>query len=294
MTVAGRRPFHQTSHHLERTLPNHYETLSVPTNASPTDIKKQFYKLSKSNHPDLHPNDPGAAQRFVRISEAYATLSSPAKRSLYDRDFLQSTSSSPSSSSSPHPNFRGSYSSASASSSGPGGRPASGLSRRRTQFRGPPPSFYRNGGWGEHGDKRGAYASQASHTHEAQGRSASGADGPSAHQATSSEPGIGPGGFTAGFDNDVPHFDHVAHAQTHEEIDRMRRRAREQAAREEDIAMGRGNSGPMNFFVMMGVLGVVVSASGLFAAGPVVPTTAVVVGGKERKGKTRRDEISEG
>jgi hypothetical protein len=45
---------------------------------------------------------------------------------------------------------------------------------------------------------------------------------------------------------------------------------------------------------MMGVLGVVVSASGLFAAGPVVPTTAVVVGGKERKGKTRRDEISEG
>jgi hypothetical protein len=65
----------------------------------------------------------------------------------------------------------------------------------------------------------------------------------------------------------------------------MRRRAREQAAREEDIAMGRGNSGAMNFFVMMGVLGVVVSASGIFAAGPVVPT-AVTVGGRERKGKT--------
>jgi hypothetical protein len=31
---------------------------------------RQFYKLSKSNHPDLHPNDPTKSKRFVAISEA--------------------------------------------------------------------------------------------------------------------------------------------------------------------------------------------------------------------------------
>ena len=35
-----------------------------------------------------------------------------------------------------------------------GGRPATGLSKRRGQFQGPPPSFFRHGGWGRHAEAR--------------------------------------------------------------------------------------------------------------------------------------------
>jgi len=72
-------------------MPNHYETLGIETSATPQEVKKQFYKLSKSNHPDLHPNDPSKSKRFVAISEAYSILGSPEKRQTYDRDFLPST-----------------------------------------------------------------------------------------------------------------------------------------------------------------------------------------------------------
>ncbi|KIM95153.1 hypothetical protein OIDMADRAFT_86724, partial [Oidiodendron maius Zn] len=64
---------------------NHYETLQVSPNASHSEVKKSFYKLSKTHHPDRNPNDPGASQRFVQISEAYAILSNPSKRQAYDR-----------------------------------------------------------------------------------------------------------------------------------------------------------------------------------------------------------------
>ena len=37
----ARRAFHQTPHmKASPTMPNHYETLGVPTDASPTDVKK--------------------------------------------------------------------------------------------------------------------------------------------------------------------------------------------------------------------------------------------------------------
>lgn len=99
-----------------------------------------------------------------------------------------------------------------------GGRPASGLSRRRGQFRGPPPSFYRSGGWGQYSDKRSEHASKASHSHEAQGTAQSGPAGGTA--------GTGPGGFTTGYGSDVPHFDNRAHQQTQNNIERSRHKAR--------------------------------------------------------------------
>ncbi|KAK3680317.1 hypothetical protein LTR37_021342 [Vermiconidia calcicola] len=232
-----RRHFHASSRRNDDNgIPNHYETLDLPTNASPGEVKKQFYKLSKSHHPDLHPNDPNASQRFVKISEAYATLSSPDKRSRYDRDFLRTQQ--PSS----HPS--GSFSSASPA----GGRPASGLSRRRTQFRGPPPSFYRSGGWGQHGEKRSEHAEKASHTHEAQGR---------AQSNPGAQAGTGPGGFTSGYDNDVPHFDQRGHYQTHSQIERTRHKARRKHVdhiRMEAAEADRGTSVMLSFFMLGGVL----------------------------------------
>ncbi|EGP83107.1 unnamed protein product [Zymoseptoria tritici ST99CH_3D1] len=260
------RPFHSSIRRQDEGG-NHYNTLDLPTNATPKEIKKQFYKLSKSHHPDLHPNDPSASQKFVKISEAYATLGSPEKRQRYDRDHIQTSSAPSSSASSP----RGSYSSAS-SSSGPGGRPASGLSRRRTAFRGPPPSFYRSGGWGEHSDKRSEHSQKSSHSHEAQGQAASGPRGPSAGGA-SAEPGMGPGGFAAGFEGrDVPHFDGRAHTATHEEIEKRQRVRRRRTVQAESAEMaGNGSSVLFNFVVLMGILGVVVGTSG------------AVYGGKERR-----------
>jgi hypothetical protein len=71
----------------------------------------------------------------------------------------------------------------------------------------------------------------------------------------------------------------VGHHQTHETIEKTRRRARRAAAREEEIALGRGNSGAMNFFVMVGILSVIMAVTGMFSAGPVVAT------GRQRKSK---------
>ncbi|KAH9839644.1 DnaJ-domain-containing protein [Teratosphaeria destructans] len=206
-------------------MPDHYATLELPTNATASEIKKQFYKLSKAYHPDLHRDDPSSSQKFVQISEAHATLGS-------------ASGAGPSS----HPS--GSYSSASQPA---GSRPPSGLSRRRTQFRGPPPSFYRSGGWGDHGDKRSEHASRASHSHEAQGRAQSGPGG------------TGPGGFTSGFDNDVRHFDQQGHYRTHSGIERTRHKARRKRypISEDDIAAAAtgGTSTLVNFVVISGVLG---------------------------------------
>ncbi|KAK3670474.1 hypothetical protein LTR78_009578 [Recurvomyces mirabilis] len=209
----------------------------------------QFYKLSKANHPDLHPNDSHAAERFVKISEAHATLGSPQKKTRYDRDFLRA---SPSSTAGPSGGPSGSYSSAHA-----GSRPASGLSRRRTQFRGPPPSFYRSGGWGDQGEKRGEAASQAGHAHEAQSQQQQ-------QQSQAGPAGTGPGGFTSGFDNDVRHFDHDGHYKTHSGIERTRHKARRKNrvyAEDLEGAVG-GSSALFNFVMISGVLCIIFGVSG--------------------------------
>ena len=144
--------FHTTSFHLASPT-NHYETLGLDPTASSRAIKKQFYTLSKTHHPDHNPNDPTATTRFVAISEAYAILGNPSKRASYD---TERTPAHNHNSTNVTNRPRGSHSSASTTPFG--SRPASGLSRRRTQFKGPPPSFYRSGGWGAQGEKRKAHA----------------------------------------------------------------------------------------------------------------------------------------
>ncbi|EME44556.1 hypothetical protein DOTSEDRAFT_152496, partial [Dothistroma septosporum NZE10] len=252
---AKARPFHQTTGRRDdHGMPDHYATLDIASSASPKDIKKQFYKLSKANHPDLHPDDAHASKRFVKISEAWAVLGSPDKKQRYDRDFFRARQSSEPSNSGNTP--QGSHSS---SQTGPGGRPASGLSRRRTTFRGPPPSFYRSGGWGEHSAKREEHASKASHTSETSGESASGPQGP----------GMGPGGFAGGFDGEVPHFNNRAHTATHEELAERARVRRRRAVQYESAEMsGSGGSSVLfNFFMVTGLLGAVAAVSSMVYGG---------------------------
>ncbi|MCJ1279966.1 hypothetical protein MMC21_007791 [Puttea exsequens] len=186
----------QTTASRQAEATSHYEVLGLQPSAPPSAIKKQFYELSKTHHPDHNLTDPTASERFVKISEAYATLGSPEKRSRYDRDHIHIHHTSPSSSTTP----RGSHSSASTPW---GGRPASGLSKRRTQFKGPPPSFYKSGGWGDQAEKRRAHAQQTA-------------------QTTATGGGFSPG--QAGFNNDVPHFDQAGHYRTQEQQDARRAR----------------------------------------------------------------------
>lgn len=62
-----------------------YDELGVSRTASEEEITRAFRKLAKSCHPDLHPGDKKAEEKFKRISAAYEILSDKAKRARYDR-----------------------------------------------------------------------------------------------------------------------------------------------------------------------------------------------------------------
>ncbi|MDE6200939.1 MAG: molecular chaperone DnaJ [Clostridiales bacterium] len=63
---------------------NYYETLGVSKTATDEELKSAFRKLARQYHPDLHPGDEAAANKFKEVNEAYETLSDPQKRSEYD------------------------------------------------------------------------------------------------------------------------------------------------------------------------------------------------------------------
>lgn len=64
---------------------DYYEVLGIDKNASAEDIKKAYRKKAKECHPDLHPNDKGAEERFKELNEANEVLSDPDKKARYDQ-----------------------------------------------------------------------------------------------------------------------------------------------------------------------------------------------------------------
>jgi DnaJ-class molecular chaperone len=64
---------------------NPYEVLGVAANASDDDIQKAFRRLAKKSHPDLHPGDKKAEDRFKELNGAYDILGDSAKRARFDR-----------------------------------------------------------------------------------------------------------------------------------------------------------------------------------------------------------------
>ncbi len=63
---------------------NYYDTLGVKKDATEEEIKAAYKKLVKQYHPDLHPGDKLAAEKFKEINEANEVLSDPQKRAAYD------------------------------------------------------------------------------------------------------------------------------------------------------------------------------------------------------------------
>src|ERR1700733_4208078 len=62
-----------------------YEILGLRRDADDAAIKSAYRKLAKRHHPDLHPGDAKAAERFQELNNANDLLSDPERRARFDR-----------------------------------------------------------------------------------------------------------------------------------------------------------------------------------------------------------------
>jgi DnaJ-class molecular chaperone len=62
-----------------------YQQLGVKRGASEAEIKKAYRSLAKQLHPDRNKDNPKAAERFAKVTQAYDLLSDKDKRARYDR-----------------------------------------------------------------------------------------------------------------------------------------------------------------------------------------------------------------
>ena len=61
-----------------------YAVLGVAEDADSKSIKRAYRKLARELHPDTHPDDAGAAERFKGVTAAYDVLGDETKRAEYD------------------------------------------------------------------------------------------------------------------------------------------------------------------------------------------------------------------
>ncbi|KAJ8447241.1 hypothetical protein Cgig2_030472 [Carnegiea gigantea] len=68
-----------------------YELLGIPETVTLPEIKQAYKQLARKYHPDVSPPDrvKEYTERFIRVQEAYETLSDPRRRAMYDWDMAR-------------------------------------------------------------------------------------------------------------------------------------------------------------------------------------------------------------
>ncbi len=64
---------------------DYYEVLGISKGADDASIKKAYRQMAKKYHPDMNPGDKEAEAKFKEVNEAYAVLSDPDKKQVYDQ-----------------------------------------------------------------------------------------------------------------------------------------------------------------------------------------------------------------
>ena len=62
-----------------------YQQLGIKRGASEAEVKKAYRSLAKQLHPDRNKDNPKAAERFAKVTQAYDILSDKDRRAKYDR-----------------------------------------------------------------------------------------------------------------------------------------------------------------------------------------------------------------
>lgn len=68
---------------------NFYDILGLVNSATAEEIKSAFRQAAKKYHPDINHGE-GAAKKFKEVHRAYAILSSPTERKIYDESLISS------------------------------------------------------------------------------------------------------------------------------------------------------------------------------------------------------------